>query len=151
MEKVSVDDLENEPRVADVQKHLTEPLGLSDMAMNYYELEPGESFSGGMHTHMGQEEIFFVIEGEATFQTPDGEHAVGAGEAVRAAPGEYQEGTNESDERVRALALGAPQEMGETRALFPCQECGDSDYHVSDVGEDGVTLTCPECGNVVEM
>jgi len=150
MEKVSVDDLENEPRVADVQKHLTEPLGLSDMAMNYYELEPGESFSGGLHTHMNQEEIFCVIEGQATFETPDDEYTVGPGEVVRAAPGEYQEGKNEGDERVVALALGAPQGMGETRALFPCQECGDSDYHVSDVSGDGVTLTCPECGNVVE-
>jgi len=150
MQKVSVDDLDNDPRVADVQKHLTDPLSLSDMALNYYELEPGESFSGGMHTHMDQEELFYVMEGTATFQTDEGSHEVGAGEAVRFAPGEYQEGRNEGDERVRALAMGAPQEMGETRAKVPCSECG-ADYHVTEVHESGVTLTCPDCGNELEM
>jgi uncharacterized cupin superfamily protein len=150
MERVSVDDLENEPRVADVQKHLTDPLNLSDMAINYYELAPGDSFSGGLHTHMNQEEIFYVIEGEATFETMDDEVTVGAGEVVRFAPGEYQEGKNEGDDRIVALALGAPQEAGETRVPLPCGECGDADFHVADVGADGVTLSCPECGNEVE-
>ncbi len=150
MEKVSIDELDNEPRVADVQKHATEPLGLSDMALNYYELAPGESFSGGMHTHMDQEEVFYVIDGTATFQTPEDDYEVGPDEVVRFGPGEYQEGRNESDDRVRALALGAPKGMGETRAKLPCAECG-ADYHVTEVDESGVTLTCPDCGNVVEM
>lgn len=150
MQKVSIDELENDPRVADVQKHATDPLNLSDMALNYYELEPGDSFSGGLHTHMGQEEVFYVMDGTATFQTEDGSHEVGPDEVIRFAPGEYQEGRNESDDRIRALALGAPQGMGETRAKLPCSECG-ADYHETEVGEDGVTLTCPDCGNVVEM
>jgi uncharacterized cupin superfamily protein len=150
MQRVSVDDADNHPRVADVQKHLTEPLSLGDMALNYYELEPGESFSGGLHTHMDQEELFYVMDGTATFETEEGAVEVGDDEAIRFAPGEYQEGKNESDERVRALAMGAPQGMGETRAKFPCRECG-ADYHVTDVGAEEVTLTCPDCGNVVEM
>lgn len=150
MDRVSVDELDNAPRVADVQKHLTDPLSLGDMALNYYELEPGESFSGGMHTHTEQEELFYVMEGTATFQTEEGTVEVGADGAVRFAPGEYQEGRNESDGRVRALAMGAPQEMGETRAKFPCPECG-ADYHVTEVDAEGVTLTCPDCENVVEM
>ena len=150
MEKVDIDALDNHPRVADVQKHLTDPLGLADMALNYYELDPGESFSGGLHTHMNQEEIFYVIEGTATFDTKAGSHEVGADEVVRFAPGEYQEGKNESDERVRALAFGAPQDDGETRSALPCSECG-ADYHTVEVTADGVTLTCPDCENVVEM
>jgi len=150
MEQVDIDGLENHPRVADVQKHLTNPLELADMALNYYELEPGESFSGGLHTHMNQEEIFYVIEGTATFDTPEDSHEVGANEIVRFAPGEYQEGKNESDGRVRALALGAPQEAGETRTALPCSECG-ADYHTAEVTDDGVILTCPDCENVVEM
>ena len=56
----------------------------------------------------------------------------------------------ENDDRVRALALGAPKGMGGTRAKLPCAECG-ADYHVTEVDESGVTLTCPDCGNVVEM
>lgn len=150
MEKIAFDDLENHPRVADVTKHATEPLGLSDMALNYYELEPGDSFSGGLHTHTNQEEVFLVVEGTATFETKEGSVEVGEDEVVRFAPGEYQEGKNESDGRVRAVAMGAPQEDGETRTALPCQECG-ADYHVVDMDGGGPTLTCPDCGNVVEM
>jgi len=149
MEHVSVDDLENHPRVADVQKHATDPLGLADMALNYYELEPGDSFSGGLHTHTDQEEVFYVLEGTATFETNDGDVEVGADEVVRFAPGEYQEGHNASDDRVRALAMGAPQEAGETRAAVPCGECG-ADHHVAHVDGEGVTLECPDCGAVVD-
>ena len=150
MDHVSLDDMENHPRVADVQKHATDPLNLADMALNYYELEPGDSFSGGLHTHMNQEEVFLVMEGTATFQTKDDEIEVGANEIVRFAPGEYQEGRNDGDERVRAVAMGAPQDAGETRSALPCQECG-AEYHVAEVTADGVELTCPDCGNVVEM
>lgn len=150
MEKLSIEELENDPRVADVQKHLTDPLGLSDMAINYYELQPGDSFSGSLHTHTNQEEVFYVIEGEATFETIDDEFTVGDGETVRFAPGEYQEGRNESDGRVVALALGAPQETGETRIKLSCRECEDADYYVLNTIDDGVTLRCPECGNVIQ-
>lgn len=150
MEKVSIDDLDNDPRVAAVQKHATASLSLGDMAMNYYELEPGDSFSGGLHTHMNQEEVFYVIEGTATFETMDGAVEVGADEVVRFAPGEYQEGKNESNSSVRALAMGAPQDAGETRSALPCEECG-ADYHTAVVDESGVTLECPDCEAVVEM
>ncbi len=149
MEHVSVDGPENHPRTADVQTHLSDPLGLSDMAINYFELAPGDSLSGGLHTHMEQEEVFYVIEGTATFETMDGSTEVAAGEIVRFAPGEYQEGKNESDERVRVLAMGAPQEDGEVRVPVPCQDCG-ADYHVTEVTADGVLLTCPDCGNSFE-
>lgn len=150
MDHVSLEDMENHPRVAAVQKHATAPLNLADMALNYYELEPGESFSGGLHTHMNQEEVFLVMEGTATFQTKDDAVEVGENEIVRFAPGEYQEGRNDGDERVRAVAMGAPQEDGETRTALPCQECG-AEYHVAEVTADGVELTCPDCGNEVEM
>ena len=150
MEKASVDSLENQSRSSDVRKMMTDALDLSDLSMNYFELEPGESFSGGMHTHMNQEETFFVIDGTATFKTRDGEVKVEENEAVRFAPGEYQEGVNEGDERIRALALGAPQEQGETRTLFPCGECG-AEYHEVEITGDGILLTCPDCGNEMEM
>ncbi len=58
--------------------------------------------------------MFLVQSGTATFETEDGDVRVGAGEASRFAPGEWQRGHNEGDERVVALALGAPQEMDDT-------------------------------------
>jgi len=148
MEKVDPDDLENRARAGTITKHLSDPLALSDMALNYYELAPGDGFSDGLHTHMNQEEVFYVIEGTATFETVDGEHTVEAGEAIRFAPGEYQTGRNEGDERIRALAFGAPQEMGEGRIKRACEACGDADYHFVTGMEDGqFVLECPECGN----
>ena len=150
MEHVSVEDLENLSRSAAVTKRLTGPLGLANVAINYYELEPGDSLSGGIHTHTNQEEAFFVLEGEATFETLDGTHLVGPNEAVRFAPGEYQEGRNESEDRVRVIALGAPQESGEIRVPVACRECGGSDYHITHVHEDGFTFECPECGNTFQ-
>ncbi|WP_435197658.1 cupin domain-containing protein [Natronomonas sp. EA1] len=146
MQKVTLDDLENNPMNADVTKHATEPLNLNNLALNYFELEPGDEFSGGLHTHMNQEEVFYVVEGTATFRTKDDETAVESGEIVRFEPGEYQSGKNEGEQRVRAIALGAPQDAGETRVAVPCQECG-ADYHVAEVDDDGVSLSCPDCGN----
>lgn len=150
MQKVSLTDVENEPRQPDVRKHVTEPLNLADFALNYFELAPGDSFSGGLHTHMNQEEAFYIIEGTATFETMDDTVVVTANGLVRFAPGEYQEGRNESDARVRAIALGAPQEMGETRSAVSCRDCG-ADYHTVEVGKEGVTLICPGCGNEIEV
>ncbi len=45
-----------------------------------------------------------VQSGTATFESADGDVRVGAGEAIRFAPGEWQRGHNEGDERVGACA-----------------------------------------------
>lgn len=150
MQKVTLDDLENNPFNADVTKHATEPLNLSNLALNYFELEPDDEFSGGLHTHMNQEEVFYVVEGTATFRTRDDETTVESGEIVRFEPGEYQSGKNEGEQRVRAIALGAPQDAGETRVAVPCHECG-ADYHMTEVGDDEISLSCPDCGNDPEQ
>jgi uncharacterized cupin superfamily protein len=150
MEHVAVDDVATTGRVADRRAGLTEPLGLSDAAINYFELAPGDGFSGGMHTHLDQEEVFYVLEGTATFETPETSVEVGAGEAIRFAPGEYQTGGNESDERVRGLAIGAPQDQGETRSGVECRDCG-ADYHEVHVDDGQMRLVCPGCGHEIEV
>jgi len=151
MEKIAIEDVENRPIASDIERMLTEPLGLSEMALNYFELEPGESFAGAMHTHTNQEEVFYILEGAATFRTVDEQIRIGTDEVVRFAPGEYQEGRNESDGLVRALAFGAPREAGETRVRVPCDACGDSDYRVADTYDGGATLTCPNCDDTIEL
>lgn len=145
MDSATVDDLENQARAAAITKRLTGELGLEHGALNYYELAPGDSFSENLHTHMDQEETFYVIEGTATFETESDQITVGPHEAVRFAPGEYQQGRNEGDERVIALALGTPQGMGETRTRLPCSQCGEADYHEVIIEESGFTLSCPNC------
>ena len=154
MEKVDLDDVSQAPLsgAAD-RRDVSAALGATDVAVIYYELEPGEAFSGGFHAHLDQEELFLVLEGRATWDTEAGEAAVtvGAGEAVRFAPGEFQHGYNDSGDVVRALALGAPPGMDETVARFRCPACGERGDHDVDLDEErGITITeCRACGNEI--
>jgi uncharacterized cupin superfamily protein len=151
MEKVTTEEVETGDRPGTTVRGLSEELGTTDLAINHYRLDPGEAFSGGMHTHMDQEEVFYVVAGEATFETPDGEVSVGEGEAVRFAPGDYQRGRNEGDEPVEALALGAPKGSTDVRVPQPCPECGESDSLRAVPAEEGFAFECPECGADVDL
>jgi uncharacterized cupin superfamily protein len=146
MEKVTIEGIaESEMGEADV-RNVADALGTTDLAMNRFRLEPGGSFTSGMHAHLDQEEIFYVIEGTATFDTSEGTHEIEAGEVIRFAPGDYQQGKNEGDTELSVLALGAPKESTETRVPMECPECGESDSMAVVIGEEGMTLECPECG-----
>lgn len=133
---------------------LSDALDAANLAVNHYRVPPGEGLPAGLHAHGDQEEVFVVLSGEATFETLDpdrsegGEITVGAGEAVRFAPGEYQSGRNASaDADLVVLALGAPRESEDVRVPLDCPACGH-DYlrpEVTDTG-DGVRLACPDCG-----
>lgn len=152
MNRVALDEIE--PAVistATDRRALGDELGTTDVGMAYYEVAPGERFSGLYHTHYDQEEVFYVRSGTATFRTEDGPVEVGAGEAVRFAPGEYQQGYNEGDDPVVALALGAPgptHSHEHLEARVECPDCGTETPH--DVAltdsREGVVLTCQDCG-----
>ncbi|WP_336003120.1 cupin domain-containing protein [Halorientalis halophila] len=153
MEKVAVDDVEiqNNPLgVHSVRKPVSDALGTTDFAFNYFELQPGESFSGGMHRHHDQEEVFYVLEGTATFETLEETVDVPADGAIRFEKGEYQTGGNETDELVRGLAIGAPDskhDWDELDALVYCSECGEETDHGMGFTDDGrFSFTCRECG-----
>ena len=148
MRHVNVDEVESAgPTNA---TRLTDALDAENLAVNYYDLAPGERFSGGMHTHLDQEELFVVTEGEATFETPEDDHVVSAGEAIRFAPGEYQTGVNDGDEPVRAYALGAPRDSEEVRVPQKCSNCGHGSMAFVNADE-GPRLECPDCGTRVEV
>jgi uncharacterized cupin superfamily protein len=150
MEKVRVDEVDNDVQPAAVMRQLTGPLGLTDLAMNHYELEPGDSFAFAYHSHAVQEEVFYVIEGTATFETEEGPVEVGSGEAVRFDRGEFQRGWNRGEGRVVALALGAPLDYGEQSKLRDCPSCEESTDNrlerVEEGGERIVVAYCEDCG-----
>ncbi|MFC7071320.1 cupin domain-containing protein [Halobaculum lipolyticum] len=151
MEHVDIDDVDEGGFGNGVtMRPLADPLGAEDLAINHYRLEPGEGFSGGLHTHLDQEELFVVLSGTATFETMDDEVEVGAGEAIRFAPGEYQTGRNEGEEPVEALALGAPANSTEVRVPAECRECGH-DALAAIPAEDGMAFECPECGAAADL
>lgn len=151
MKKIRLDEVEQAALsgAAD-RRDVSTALGTTDVALMYYELEPGQRLSGGYHTHLDQEELFYVLDGEAEFKTEDGKRTVGAGEVIRFAPGEFQTGYNHYDnERVlRVLAVGAPPGMDETVSIFECPNCGERaehDVHLDEEGGTGAT-TCRACG-----
>ena len=153
METVAIDAIEPVPEGdSEINRRpLTEPLGTTDLAANYYVLEPGESFVGGLHAHMDQEEVFVVFEGTMTFETttdPAGEHdlvVVGPRETIRFGRGEYQEGRNDGDERAVVLALGAPRDSTAGRVPRTCPDCGDSEYQETVMIDGTLRVQCPSC------
>ena len=150
MEKASIGDVEPNAFGSDIDRRgLSDPLGTTNVALNRYRLDPGERFSGGMHAHMDQEEVFVIVKGEATFETMDGEVTVGEDEVIRFAPGEFQSGKNDSDGKVVAFAMGAPRDSEDVRLPQNCPECGHDNVRVIP-GEDGFDLQCPECGTELD-
>ena len=148
MEKVTVGDLDNWMGPASVKRPVGSALGAEHLAMNYYELEPGESFAFGYHAHSDQEELFYVFEGAATFETDDGDVTVDAGDVIRFLPGEFQQGRNETDAVVKALAVGAPADAGELTMLRECSPCGARTENRVEPTDDKTALItrCVECG-----
>lgn len=144
MELVSIEDVE--PTAIGEQstrQQLTEPLGTTGVAINCYRLGPGEGFPGGLHAHADQEEVFVVLDGEAIFETMDGEVTVGDREAIRFAPGEFQSGrAGEIDTRV--LALGAPRDTEDVRIPAGCPACAHD--HLRLATDETVTFECTHCG-----
>lgn len=142
------------------RRPLGDVLGTEHVAVTRYVLEPGERFSGSVHAHLDQEEVFVILRGTATFEVDliegyaveaeeggladtveaeaDGQSAtaeitVGPKEAIRFAPGEFQSGYNAAEESLEALAIGAPRDAGE--------------IHVSRIPVlDDRDVACPDCG-----
>jgi len=139
MEAVRIDELDRIVSAASIKRSVGEALGVEGLAMNYYELDPGESLSFGYHAHADQEEIYYVQSGTVTFETESGEVVVEAGCVARSPPGEFKRGVNAGEERVVALALGIPKAMGETEIRRDCPSCGERTRQAIEV-EGGADL-----------
>ena len=147
MEHVETDAVDSWIGPASVKRPLSRALGAEHVAVNYFELAPGETFGFGYHRHPDQEELFYVFDGVATFETEAGDVDVAAREVIRFEPGEWQLGRNDADDRVRALALGAPAES-ETDLRRTCGSCGGrrpTRVERAD-DEDGLVTVCEDCG-----
>ncbi|WP_257299305.1 cupin domain-containing protein [Haloarchaeobius sp. FL176] len=147
MEKVTIADAKRRMGPADVKRPLTDALGATDFALNYYELAPGDSLGFGYHRHSDQEEVFYVQSGVVTFETESGDVPVESGDVVRFAPGEWQLGSNESDERAVVLAMGAPKEAGELTMVRHCEDCGERTEQTLSLTDerDAVVSSCVDC------
>lgn len=159
MKHVSIDDIEAEPHPMGVnreRRNVSDALGAEHMTAVHYELAPGEQFSGGLHTHHDQEEVFYIVEGTATFEYgTDGEEvAVEAGEVVRFDPGEFQCGRNKSDDAVVGFALAAPgsqHNWEDLESFAPCGECGEVTSHGVEEPDGEFVIYCNECDNEMQI
>ncbi len=157
METVAIEEVDDQPnplQVHEVRKPVTAALGAEHVAMNYFELAPGDSFSGGLHRHHDQEEIFYVESGTAEFEVGRERETVtvAAGELIRFAPGEFQTGYNpdDADEDVVGWAIGAPgsrHDWDDLESLVYCRECEADRAHATTLTDEGrFRLSCTECG-----
>ena len=160
MQRIAVADVEHPPTVspAAVLRPLAPALGAEGVALNYFELAPGERFGFDFHCHRDQEELFYVLSGTATFESapaPGAEResvAVGPHEAVRFAPGEFQLGRNAGDERVVALAVGAPRESRSIEYYRDCPTCDERTVQRPEWSDERgpVPIRCGSCETVVD-
>jgi uncharacterized cupin superfamily protein len=120
MENVQIEDADSYTRPGEVFTPLSDALGTTGLAINYYGKSTGENIGDCYHRHHEQEEVFYVLSGTATFETENGDVAVSPHDLIRFAPGEWQQGTNRGDDRLRVLALGAPREEGPTDLRREC-------------------------------
>lgn len=142
---VPIADVESDASRDDIERRtLTDALGITEMAINHYVIEPGERISG-LHAHMDQEELFFILSGALVFETLSGAVTVSEDEAIRFAPGEFQSGKNVTDESVAVLGCGAPRDSEEIRIPLACPDC-DHDVMRPDVIDGDPVLVCPNCG-----
>jgi uncharacterized cupin superfamily protein len=150
MDRVRIEDVESRVSSASVQRSISAAVDAEHVALNYYELDPGESFAYGYHRHDSQEELFVVQSGRVTFETESGDVVLEAGDVVRFAPGEFQRGVNSGETRVTAFAIGAPQETGETEVRRFCEACGErTPTAIERVDDGGAKVTrCLRCDSV---
>ena len=72
-----------------IKRILTEPLGLTQFGVNMTTLEPG-GMSAQRHWHVAEDEFIYVIDGELTLVTNEGETLLRPGMAAGFACGDPQ-------------------------------------------------------------
>ena len=92
------------------KRSISDAAGLSELGCHRYEADPGEQIPLAYHVHEQQEEVFYVLDGTLSVETPEGTYEVAAGEAFVVEPGSPQRAYNDADADgpLRTLVAGAP-------------------------------------------
>lgn len=92
------------------KRSISDAAGLTRLGCHLYVAEPGEQLPLVYHVHERQEEVFYVLEGVLSVETPEGTYEVAAGEAFVVRPESPQRAYNDrdADGPLRVLAVGAP-------------------------------------------
>jgi mannose-6-phosphate isomerase-like protein (cupin superfamily) len=152
MQMVAVQEVPNYGDYCRAAKVLTTELVLEEVALNYFELAPGETPSRGPHAHFDQSETFVVLDGTVTVEVGDPREVepdpvvVEAGEAVRFAPGEYQQVWNRGNTPATVLALGVPRDSEDVDLLRPCPSCDALTSQQFETDREELLTVCVDCG-----
>src|SRR6476619_3969245 len=87
-------------------------LGADSFGFNVVDIEPGGQIPEHDHSGDSQEEVFIILDGQATIIADDEEHDAPAGTFCRYAPEVKRTIRNDSDATVRALLIGVPVDSG---------------------------------------
>ncbi|MFC7018311.1 MULTISPECIES: cupin domain-containing protein [Haloarcula] len=107
---VAVEDLEPTSDRPSTQRPVSAAAGLENLSAHVYEVDPGEQVPLAYHYHDDQEELFYVVEGTLSVETPEGTYSVGADEAFAVEPESPQRAfvPADADGPARAFVVGAP-------------------------------------------
>ncbi len=87
-------------------------LGAEAFGFNVVDIAPGGELPAHDESESGQEEVFVVLEGEATIVADDTEHPGPAGTFVRYGSEVKRTVRNHSDAPIRVLLIGVPGDSG---------------------------------------
>ena len=87
-------------------------LGAESFGFNVVDIAPGGQIPEHDHTGDDQEEVFIILNGDATIVIDGDEHDAPAGTYVRYAPDVKRTIRNNSEGFVRALLIGVPMNSG---------------------------------------
>jgi len=102
--------LDSTPDHPSERRSISDAVDLSSLAAAVYEIEPGERLSRTYHYHEAREELFYVLAGTLTVQTPDEQYEVPAESVFVAEPGSplLPHVPADAAESARVLGVGAP-------------------------------------------
>jgi quercetin dioxygenase-like cupin family protein len=90
-------------------------LGAESFGFNVVDIAPGGQIPEHDHSGDNQEEVFIILDGQATIVVDDDEHEAPTGTYCRYAPEVKRTIKNDSDTNVRALLIGVPMDSGYTQ------------------------------------
>lgn len=107
---ITVDELSATPDRPCERRAISAAAELESANINRYDVAPGEQIPLAYHYHDEQEELFYVLSGTLSVETPEGEYTIDADEVFIAEPDSPHRAYNpdEAEETVRVLAIGAP-------------------------------------------
>ena len=118
---VDTDEVDPDPDRPCTRRSLSELAGLSEMAINRFEADPGDQLPLAYHYHETQEEAFYVLSGTLHVETPEGDLTVPEGGVFAADPESPHRAYNPGDAEaaVELLAVGAPPADDDAVAYDP--------------------------------